>query len=115
MDYVGAVDVEPPYGVTDDPPLPWTLSPDGSELRPHPEACLDVVVASLRDVVKEGRGRRRFDGMVAAYDDTTGALVTVSARAGRVTRRTVRSGRLRGRSNVVDMASHRRAISRQIS
>jgi hypothetical protein len=53
--------------------------------------------------------------MVAAYDDTTGALVTVSARAGRVTRRTLRSGRLRGRSNVVDLASHRRAISRQIS
>ena len=114
MEYAGAVDVEPPYGVDGHPPLPWTLSRDGSELRPHPQAGLDVVVDALRDLVKEERGRRRFAGVVAAYDDETGALVTVSAAAGRVTRRTVRSGRLRTRSNVIDLATHRRTISRPL-
>jgi predicted ArsR family transcriptional regulator len=115
MEYAGAVDVEPPYGVDGRPPPLWTLSRDGSELRPHPEAGLDVVVHALRDLVKEERGRRRFEGVVAAYDDTTGELVAVTARAGRVTRRTIRSGRLLSRSNVIDLATHRRTISRQIS
>ena len=117
MAYVGAVDVEPPYGCDEEGwvhSAGWTLSRDGSELRPDPDCAHDLVVAGLRELVRED-GRRRFDGIVAAYDHVSGELVTITATARRVTVRTVRKGRLRTRSNVIDLATHRRAISRSIS
>lgn len=112
MEYVGAVDIEPPYGSREEAwvlSVGWTLSRDGSELRPDRDCRLDLVVAGLRDLIKV-EGRRRFDGMVAAYDHVSGELVTITATARRVTVRTMRKGRLRTRSNVVELATRRRSV-----
>ena len=117
-EYAGAVDVEPPYRAGDQGwvgATGWVLSRDGRTLRPRPEAHLDACVRRLRELVALDDGVRAFDGVVAAYDDRTRELVTVTVRDGRVTRRTVRKPRLRRRSNVIDLAARRRAISRQLS
>ena len=114
MEYVGAVDLEPPYGSGEEAwvlSVGWTLSRDGSELRPDRDCSLDLVVAGLRDLVRTD-GSRRFDGMVAAYDTISGELVTITATARRVTVRTIRKGRLRSRSNVVELDARRRSVSR---
>jgi hypothetical protein len=60
----------------------------------------------------------RFRGMVAAYDTETRELVAITASRGRVTTRVLRrrpSSRAAERSNVVDLAARRRAVSRAIS
>jgi hypothetical protein len=51
---------------------------------------------------------------VAAFDPDTFELVLVSVRAVRVTRRILRKARVLRRDNVIDLATRRRRISRQI-
>jgi len=60
-------------------------------------------------------GERTYLGVVAAYDPDTGAMVAVSVRDGRVSRRVIGKPRARPESNVIDLATHRRSASRRIS
>jgi hypothetical protein len=118
MEYAGAVEVTPPFRAhTQDwvRASGWTPSRDGETIRPRAGISLDDCVYTLRDLVNLDMGRRTYDGMVAAYDTTTRAMVTVTVREGRVTRRTVRKPPQRLRSNVIDLATHRRTLSRAIS
>jgi hypothetical protein len=117
MEIAGAIEVEPPfrgmeqervYGVG------WSPSPSGRDIRPRDDVSLDAAVRSLRALVAERDGRT-YDGVVAAYDPTTRGFVVVTVSDGRVTRRTVRRPPIRGGSNVIDLATHRRWISRAIS
>lgn len=122
-EYAGAMDLDPPLDPEEaswirDGVGPghggWIPTRDGSALRPRPEADPAELVAWLRDLV--AAGRREVSGAVAAYDTDTRELVVITARGGRVTRRVVRRAlRSAGRPNVIDLATHRRAISRQIS
>jgi hypothetical protein len=122
-EYAGAMELDPPLDPEEaswirDGVGPghggWIPVLDGSALRPRPEADPAELVAWLRDLVAAGHWH--VSGAVAAYDTDTRELVLISARNGRVTRRAVRSGsRKASRSNVIDLATHRRTISRQIS
>jgi hypothetical protein len=118
MEYAGAVDVEPPFRASAQDWVRgsgWTPSCDGQTIRPRAGISLDDCIGSLRDLVALDSGARSYAGVVAAYDTSTRELVTVTVRGGRVTRRTLRKPPERLRSNVIDLASHRRGISRAIS
>jgi hypothetical protein len=119
MEYAGAVEVHPPFRGDEGEWLAqaeWVASRDGHTIRPRGGAELDDCVQGLRDLVGLDAGMRVYDGAVAAYDSRTRELVTVSARAGRVTRRTLRKPRqLVSRDNVIDLATHHRTISRILS
>jgi hypothetical protein len=122
IEYVGVMDLDPPL----DPELAaavadsgraasggWLPTRDGSSMRPRPDADPDELVRWLRDFV--AAGHTAVVGVIAVFDTDTHQLVLVRARAGRVTRRTARPGSLPvARSNVIDLASHRRTVSRQI-
>ena len=115
MEYAGAVEVEPPFRASAQDWVRgsgWTPSRDGQTIRPRSGISLDDCVGSLRDLVTLDIGQRTYAGVVAAYDTDTRELVTVTARDGRVTRRTLRKSPLRLRSNVVDLAARRRTVSR---
>jgi hypothetical protein len=123
IEYVGIMDVDPPLqpelaaAITEDAGAVrsvWLPARDGRSLRVRRDADLDEVVAWLRDFVTAAH--TAVAGVVAAFDTDTHQLVLVRARAGRVTRRTLRpASRAVARSNVIDLANHRRTISRQIS
>jgi hypothetical protein len=118
MEYAGAVEVEPPFRPhTQDwvRASGWIPSRDGETIRPRAGASLDDCVGSLRDLVSLETGRRTYEGVVVAYDTISRAMVTVTVRDGRVTRRTIRKPSERVRSNVIDLATHRRTLSRAIS
>jgi hypothetical protein len=117
MEIAGAIKVEPPfrgmeqervYGVG------WSPSPRGHDIRPRDDVSLDAAVRALRELVA-GQDGRTYDGVVAAYDPATRGLVVVAVNDGRVTRRTVRRPPVRDGSNVIDLTTHRRWISRAIS
>ncbi len=117
IEYAGAVEVAPPFQGRDAITLTgsgWSTALGGRTLRPRHDLDLDVCVHSLRDLVSLDAGRRRYDGVVVAYDDATGVLVTITARDGRVTRRRLRRPPPVTPSNVIDLATHRRTISRRI-
>lgn len=118
MEYAGAVEIDPPFRPDESAWLveaEWTVSDDGRTIRPHERALLAAAVGGLRGLVAIDAGARTYEGVVAAYDPTTRRLVIVSARAGRVTQRTLRKAPpVVNRDNVIDLASHRRTVSRQI-
>jgi hypothetical protein len=118
MEYAGAVEVDPPFRPDESAWLvdaEWTVSGDGTTIRPHERAQLAAAVGGLRGLVVVDAGARSYDGVVAAYDPTTRRLVIVSARGGSVTQRTLRKAPPGvNRDNVIDLASHRRTVSRQI-
>ncbi len=118
MEYAGAVEVTPPFTASAQDWVRgsgWTPSRDGETIRPRAGISLDDCVGSLRDLVTLDSGVRSYLGVVAAYDTITRELVTVSVREGRVTRRTLRKSSVRRSTNVIEMATHHRAISRAIS
>ena len=115
MEYAGAVEVTPPFRASAQDWVRgsgWTPSRDGQTIRPRAGISLDACVGSLRDLVMLDSGIRTYDGVVAAYDATTRELVTVSVRQGRVNRRILRKSPERQRSNVIELASRRRSVSR---
>jgi hypothetical protein len=118
MEYAGAVEVTPPLRASAQDWVRgsgWTPTRDGETIRPRPGVSLDDCVGSLRDLVTLDAGARTYAGVVAAYDTDSRVLVTISVREGRVTRRIVGRPRVRRISNVIDLATHRRAAARAIS
>jgi hypothetical protein len=118
MEYAGAVEVEPPFLAAAQDWVRgsgWTPSRGGETIRPRAEISLDDCVGSLRDLVALDIGRRSYAGVVAAYDASNRVMVTITVRDGRVTRRALRSPHVPRRTNVIDLATHRRSISRRIS
>ena len=118
MEIVGAIEVEPPVRGTEHERMVgagWSPSSDGHDIRPRDDVSLATAVRTLRGLVAEDEGERTYTGVVAAYDARIRELVTITVARGRVSRRTVRRAPVRERSNVIDLASHRRRISRAIS
>jgi hypothetical protein len=118
MEYAGAVEVAPPFGARAQDWVRgsgWTPSRDGRTIRPRADISLEDCVGSLRDLVTIEGGERDYGGVVAAYDTDTRALITITVRDGRVIRRALRRPQVPSRSNVIDLASHRRSASRRIS
>jgi hypothetical protein len=122
MEYAGAVDLDPPLDAEEaswirDGVGPghggWIPIRDGGSLRPRPEADPAELVDWLRALVSAKH--KEVSGAVAAYDTETRELLVITARAGRVIRRVVRKAPEPSRSNVVDLTSRRRTVSRQIS
>ncbi len=130
IEFAGAIDLEPALtadeidyvrrlaGAGDPAAMAWTPARDGTSLRPRKGADGDACAESLRFLMATMDRAGRFRGMVVAFDTDSRGLVAVTASRGRVTCRVLRrpaSARAERRSNVVDLASRRRAISRAIS
>jgi hypothetical protein len=118
MELAGAIEVDPPFRGMEQEHVfgvGWSPSGDGRHVLPRAEVSLDAAVRALRELVAAEQGRRRYDGVVAAYDPDTRGLVVIAVHEGRVSRRTVRRPPVQERSNVIDLATHRRWISRAIS
>jgi hypothetical protein len=118
MELAGAIRVDPPFrGMEQETVLGagWAPSGDGRDLVPREDMSLEAAVRALRQLAVADHGVRRYDGAVAVYDPDSGGLVVIAADDGRVTRRTVRRPPVRERSNVIDLATHRRWVSRAIS
>jgi hypothetical protein len=117
MEYAGAVDVTPPFRASAQDWVRgsgWTPSRDGQTIRPRAGISLEDCVGSLRDLVILDAGVRTYEGVVAAYDTTSRELVSITVRDGRVSRRTLRKSPERLRTNVIELATHRRSVSRAI-
>jgi hypothetical protein len=99
--------------------MSWTPARDGRSLRPSSGADVDDCIESMRYLLATMERPGRFRGMVAAFDTDTRELVAITVSRGRVTRRILRtpggSEPRRSRSNVVDLTSRRRSMSRAIS
>ena len=118
MEYAGAVEVDPPFGAPDRTRVRhagWQPTRHGGVIRPASHELLDRCLASLRRLVADDAGKRTYAGALAAYDEETGRLAVVTVRDGRVSCRTVRAARLLPRSNVIDLTTRRRQVSRSIS
>jgi hypothetical protein len=118
MEYAGAIEVEPPFRRASHEWVRnagWEASRDGRTIRPRADNSLEGLVRALRELISLEAGQRSYAGVVAAYDAESHDLVTITVRDNRVTRRTLRKPRVQERSNVIDLATHRRTISRQIS
>src|SRR5689334_5232850 len=118
MEIVGAIEVEPPVRGMEQERVfgaGWSPSSDGHAIRPREDVSLAAAVRSLRELIADDEGERTYTGVVAAYDVRSRELVTITVGDGRVSRRTVRRAPVRERSNVIDLATHRRWISRAIS
>jgi hypothetical protein len=126
-EFAGAIEIEPPLSgaevayvrrLADDDaaaPMPWAPARAGTTLRPHGAADLEEAVVSLRLLVGTMERPSRFRGTVAAYDDHARDLHAITVANGRVTVRALRRARpATERSNVIDLATHRRTISRAI-
>ena len=126
-EFAGAIEIEPPLSgaevayvrrlAGDDGagPMPWAPARDGTTLRPRGSVDLDGPVASLRLLVGAMDRPSRFRGTVAAYDVEARDLLAITVANGRVTVRVLRRARAATqRSNVIDLATHRRAVSRRI-
>lgn len=135
IEFVGAIEIDPPLdndenelitrlaqapaGSPDGAPTPaspWLPDATGTRLRVRcavpPEDCADWLRYLIADIATFGG--QRLVGIVVGHDTGTGELVTIRAGGGRVTRRTLRRPvRTRGpqRSNVIDLATRRRATS----
>ncbi|WP_151083369.1 hypothetical protein [Nocardioides cynanchi] len=126
-EFAGAIDLEPALTADEiayvrrlagsrEAALAWAPNRDGTGLRPRRGADVAACVAGLRHLIATMDRPGRFRGMVAAYDTETGAMVAVTAVRGRVTTRVLRKRPAAAeRSNVVDLAARRRAVSRAIS
>jgi hypothetical protein len=129
-EFAGAVDLDPPLtaseiayvrrmgGATDVALMSWVPARDGTYLRPRSGADVDSCLESMRCLIATMERPGRFRGMVAAYDTDTRELAAITVSRGRVTRRLLRatppaSGR-RSSSTVIDLASRRRAMARDI-
>ncbi len=126
-EFAGAIEIEPPLSgaevayvrrlAGDDgaAPMPWAPTRDGTTLRPHGAVDLEGAVESLRLLVGTMERPSRFRGTVAAYDAHARDLLAITVANGRVTVRALRRARPAAqRSNVIDLATHRRTISRAI-
>lgn len=126
-EFAGAIEIDPPLdgaetayvrrlaGRGRPESMPWTVTRDGCLLRPRGAAEVATAFASLRLLVGTMDRPRRFRGTVAAYDVAARDLVAITVTNGRVTVRAL--GRPRAstpRSNVIDLATRRRALSRAI-
>jgi hypothetical protein len=121
VSYAGAVDVEPRLSARDILWIRerseggWLSSRDGRRLHPRQGAELVATLGWLREFVAATREIATLAGAVAAYDEESGELTLLTVRDGRVTRRRLAKRELvRPRSNVIDLATHRRALSRAI-
>jgi hypothetical protein len=129
-EFAGAIDLEPALtadetaylrrlaGDLEPAAMAWTPARDGTSLRPRRGADVQACVSSLHHLMAVMDRPARFRGTVAAYDTTTRELVAITASRGRVTSRVLRkrpSATPAERSNVVDLAARRRAVSRAIS
>ena len=129
-EFAGAIDLEPAMTADEtayvrrlaeagEPAtMVWTPARDGTSLRPRKGVHVEACVGSLQLLMATMERPTRFRGMVAAYDTETRELVAITASRGRVTTRVLRrrpSSRAAERSNVVDLAARRRAVSRAIS
>ena len=95
--------------------MPWAVSRDGTTLRPQGDVDIETATETLRLLVGRMQRRGRFRGTVAAYDADARELVAITVANGRVTRRRLRGSRSAGaRSNVIDLATRRNAVSRII-
>jgi hypothetical protein len=96
----------------------WTPARDGRSLRPRSDADLDGCIESMRYLLATMDRPGRFAGMVTAFDTDTRALIAITVSRGRVTRRVLRTAppRTGGRSpsKVIDFASRRRAMARDV-
>jgi hypothetical protein len=118
MEYAGAVEVDPPFRAGELACVRgagWTPSRDGQSIRPRPDLDLETCLRGLRELISLDRDERAYAGVVAAYDPVSRELTTVTVRDGRATRRGLRRPTLRARSNVIDLATRRRSISRSLS
>jgi hypothetical protein len=126
-EFAGVIEIEPPLSgaevayvrrlASDDDvaALPWAPARDGTTLRPRGTADVERAVGSLRLLVATVERPSRFRGTVAAYDTDSRDLVAITVANGRVTVRVLRRARSAvQRSNVIDLATHRRTISRAI-
>jgi hypothetical protein len=128
-EFAGAIDLEPALtadetayvrrlaGAREPAVMAWTPARDGTSLRPRKGADAEACVSSLQLLMTTMDRPARFRGTVAAYDTVTRELVAVTASRGRVTSRVLRRwpDPAAERSNVVDLAARRRAVSRAIS
>jgi hypothetical protein len=117
MEYAGAIEVTPPFRASAQDWVRgsgWTPSRDGQTIRPRAGLGLDECIGSLRNLIALDAGERTYEGVVAAYNTTTRELVTLSVREGRVSRRTLRKAPEQPETNVIELSSHRRTISRAI-
>jgi len=127
-EFAGAIDLEPALTADEiayvrrlagsrEAAMAWTPTRDGTGLRPRKGADVAASVATLQYLMSTMDRPGRFRGMVAAYDTETGGMVAITASRGRVTRRVLRKrpAGVGERSNVVDLAARRRAVSRAIS
>jgi hypothetical protein len=135
IEFVGAIEIDPPLNSNEDeqirrlaeplggspygaptPASPWLPDAKGTRLRVSgtaaPEDCADWLRYLIADTpMLDGQ---RLVGIVVGHDTDSGELVTIRAGGGRVTRRTLRRpvrARAPKRSNVIDLAARRRAIS----
>jgi hypothetical protein len=125
-EFAGAIEIEPPLSGAEvahvrrlagdgAAPTPWAPARDGTTLRPRGSVDLEGAVASLRLLVGAMDRPSRFRGTVAAYDADARDLLAITVANGRVTVRVLRRARAATqRSNVIDLATHRRTISRAI-
>lgn len=127
-EFAGAVDLDPPLtaseiayvrrlaGDADTALMSWAPSRDGGTLRPRSGADVDGCLESMRHLVSTMERPGRFRGMVAAYDTDARELAAITVSRGRVTHRLLRAAppRRGGRSQVIDFASRRRAMARDI-
>jgi len=124
-EFAGAIEIEPPLtrpeiayvrrlGDGGRPEsMPWAVSRDGTLLRTRGDPEVATALASLRLLVGSMERPSRFRGTVAAYDAEAHELVALTVANGRVTVRLLRGPRAAtGRSNVIDLATRRRAVSR---
>lgn len=124
-EFAGVIEIEPPLSGREvayvrrladggrPESMPWAASRDGTVLRARGHAEIATVLASLRLLVGSMERPSRFRGTIAAYDPAARELVALTVANGRVTLRSLRRSRT-GRSNVVDLASRRRTVSRAI-
>ena len=95
--------------------MPWAVARDGTTLRPQGDVDIETATETLRLLVGRMQRRGRFRGTVAAYDADARELVAITVANGRVTRRRLRGSRsASARSNVIDLATRRNAVSRII-
>ena len=126
-DYAGVIEIDPPLTGREvayvrrladgggPASMPWAASRDGTLLRARGHADVATALASLRMLVGSMDRPSRFRGTVAAYDPEALELVALTVTNGKVTVRVLRARRAASaRSNVVDLARHRRTVSRAI-
>jgi hypothetical protein len=126
-EFAGAIEIEPPLSGAEvayvrrladgggPESMPWAASRDGTVLRTRGHADVATALASLRLLVGSMHRPSRFRGTVAAYDRDARELVALTVAGGRVTVRALRKTRVGAPgSNVIDLATRRRSVSRAI-